>query len=187
MLLITTNYDKWQSVTFDCLMTVILSVTSIHHRPYLRSLFSMFYYYCLYYRVLCVCLFSLSPHVFSMFFCVMLFFLSAASVCSSVSRVLVWATSPELNWLIDWLIDTTALRPPTYRQRWQQWYNGSLIITRYQWSVTDARFTSRLASWNKCVKVAVSKVRKLIFNHCIIYRCFTCTKILRIAKTYERI
>jgi len=33
------------------------------------SLFSMFYYYCLYYYVLCVCLFSLSLHVFSMFLC----------------------------------------------------------------------------------------------------------------------
>ena len=33
------NYsDKCQSVTFDCLMIVILSVPSIRRRPYLRSL-----------------------------------------------------------------------------------------------------------------------------------------------------
>ena len=41
----------------------------------------------------------------------MLFFLSAASICSSVSRVLVWDTLPELNWLIDWLI-CALLFPP---------------------------------------------------------------------------
>ena len=79
---------------------------SIRHRPFLRSLFSMFYYYCLYCCVLCVCLFHPFPQVFNMFFCVVLFFLSAV-FCLFICLVLVWATSPELNRLIDWLIDFT--------------------------------------------------------------------------------
>jgi len=96
-------YSLWQSVTFDCLMIVILSVPSIRHRPYLLSLFSMFYNYCLYYCVLCVCLFSLSPHVFSMFFCVVLFFLSAAFclfICLSCSCMghVAWIKLIELKW-----------------------------------------------------------------------------------------
>jgi len=59
------------------------------------------------------------------------------------------------------------------RQRCLHWYNRSLI-TRYQWSVTDATLPILpiqdilVQSWNKCVKQqsAAVKIRKLILNHC---------------------
>jgi len=66
-----------QSVTFDCLMIVILSVPSIRHRPYIYLVCLVCFTIIVFTIVFYASVFSVPLRMFLVCFCVVLFFLSA--------------------------------------------------------------------------------------------------------------